>query len=555
MAQREIPNRASLPYRESRYSRRSQTPSYSSSKPPGYTGPRTLVLCFDGTANRPESGHGTNVGILFESLNKHTDKQVCYYQPGIGTYIPPMRGFVILPEIANRVAQVIGGYRFLMDNYVEGDKICLFGFSRGAYVARSLAGMLDKVGLLCKGNEELVPFAYIKYNEGTAKSLMQCSTLKRRYSREANVEFMGLWDTVTSVGISGRTLPFSLNRGKTKHFRQALALDERRAKFSYNPLSASPDDLTGVSYAETYLDPKGEHSGFCRMLRKVKQSLGLRNEAMEWKAQDDLEKHGRALGNFLAGNDYDDKERTEKEVWFIGSHSDVGGYDGKDDIGVMMKPKLSNFSLQWMIQEIEAADVGIEFVDNAFQEFTLVDAFRSRVEDFDAFVDWLEKDVHDPEWVRNQVHQQGIPIQAAVALNNLVQKFGGEDGDLLADEMMADARVQVKDPLRPFSPWWVIEFLPVWRLFLDQLGQRGKEIGFNRGRPRIIYFEPHFHWSVKLRKTIDPVYHPKAIFAGKPTYEYGPKPLSRPPSVASAPGPQGNGGLDSIQQQVTPAAV
>lgn len=131
-----------------------------------------------------------------------------------------------------------------------------------------------------------------------------------------------------------------------------------------------------------------------------------------------------------------------------------------------------------MVQEIEAADVGIEFLDNAFQEFTLVDAFRSRVEDFETFVDWLEKDVHDPEWIRNQVHQQGIPLQAALALNNLVQKFGSEDGDLLADEMMADARVAVKDPLRPFSPWWVIEILPVWRLFLDQLGQRGKEIGW-----------------------------------------------------------------------------
>ncbi|KAG8955030.1 hypothetical protein FRC00_005617 [Tulasnella sp. 408] len=276
---------------------------------------------------------------------------------------------------------------------------------------------------------------------------------------------------------------------------------------------------------------------------------------MEWKVQDELEKRKSAMSNYMAGNDYDDEERTEKEVWFIGSHSDVGGYDGKDDIGVMMKPKLSNFSLQWMIQEIEAADIGIVFVESAFQEFTLVDAFRSRVEDFDTFVDWLEKDVNDPEWIRNQAQQGGIPLQAALALNNLVQRFGGEDGDLLADEMMADARVPVKDPLKPFSPWWVIEILPVWRLFLDQLGQRGKEIGMNRGRPRVIYFEPHFHWSVKLRKTIDPAYHPKAIFAGKPTYEYGPKARSRPPSVTPDLGSRQNGALDSIQQQASPVAA
>jgi uncharacterized protein (DUF2235 family) len=86
---------------------------------------------------------------------------------------------------------VLGGYRYLMENYKEGDRIILFGFSRGAYTARALAGMLEKVGLLDPGNHENVPFAYKKYVSKKDASLAE--EFKRTFARSVNVHFVGVW--------------------------------------------------------------------------------------------------------------------------------------------------------------------------------------------------------------------------------------------------------------------------------------------------------------------------------------------------------------------------
>lgn len=131
--------------------------------------PRMLILCFDGTAGQFDSNN-TNVVKLFGLLRKDAmDKQRCYYQPGIGTYFEPG---VVSPLISwwakimdEAIAwyldgHVMDGYKFLMANYRTGDKICLFGFSRGAYTARALGGMLAKVGLLPRDNLQPVKFAY-----------------------------------------------------------------------------------------------------------------------------------------------------------------------------------------------------------------------------------------------------------------------------------------------------------------------------------------------------------------------------------------------------------
>ncbi|KIO32132.1 hypothetical protein M407DRAFT_43120, partial [Tulasnella calospora MUT 4182] len=88
---------------------------------------RNLILCFDGTAKYFNDGN-TNVIRLFQGLDKmKTDNQLCYYQPGIGHNFFPLSLALLL-------------FTYLLSP--EGDKICLFGFSRGAYTARCLAGML-----------------------------------------------------------------------------------------------------------------------------------------------------------------------------------------------------------------------------------------------------------------------------------------------------------------------------------------------------------------------------------------------------------------------------
>ncbi|CAE6520158.1 unnamed protein product [Rhizoctonia solani] len=212
-------------------------------RPPGAK-PRTLVLCFDGTTNVYDDTN-TNVIKLFSLLKRDKrEEQMVYYQPGIGTYAPPgilLPVSMTLAKIADQgIAlyldqHVMGGYKFLMKHYTEGDRICLFGFSRGAYTARALAGMLYKVGLLPPDNAEQIPFAYQMYKRTDLAGFQQSAGFKKTFSREVKIEFMGVWDTVSSVGLLWpRHLPFTSSNSIVKTFRHAVSLDEHRAKFKQN---------------------------------------------------------------------------------------------------------------------------------------------------------------------------------------------------------------------------------------------------------------------------------------------------------------------------------
>ncbi|TEA13618.1 Uncharacterized protein C8034_v004432 [Colletotrichum sidae] len=141
--------------------------------------PKKLVLCFDGTGNTfTGSNADTNVVKLLSKLDRNAPDQFHYYQTGIGTYDINEKSVHKdwFSELRSSVSQtidqgigttfdahVMAGYRFLMRYYDSGDKIYMFGFSRGAFTAKFLARMIHTVGLLCKGNEEMVPFAYRLY--------------------------------------------------------------------------------------------------------------------------------------------------------------------------------------------------------------------------------------------------------------------------------------------------------------------------------------------------------------------------------------------------------
>ncbi|KAH8753513.1 hypothetical protein F5883DRAFT_432281 [Diaporthe sp. PMI_573] len=143
--------------------------------------PKKLVLCFDGTGNTfTGSNSDTNVVKILSKLDRNDPHQYHYYQTGIGTYdindesVNKSIFGEIKSSISQTVDQAIGttfdshvmaGYRFLMRYYDSGDKIYMFGFSRGAFTAKFLARMVNTVGLLCKGQEEMVPFAYKLYQK------------------------------------------------------------------------------------------------------------------------------------------------------------------------------------------------------------------------------------------------------------------------------------------------------------------------------------------------------------------------------------------------------
>jgi uncharacterized protein (DUF2235 family) len=245
---------------------------------------RKLILCFDGT-NNAYATTNTNVVKLYAMLDRSKDDQLAYYQPGIGTSPPPgiwgkAKKWIITRfdlAIAWLLEQhVTDGYRFLMRYYREGDQIFIFGFSRGAYTARALAAMVHKVGLLSQGNEELIPFAWAQFErEGDWE---ESGGFRKTFCRKVPIEFLGLWDTVSSVGWlwHPQYLEFTANNPSVKVVRHALALDERRSYFVQNLWGHDPTTQTNVEqvwFAGVHCDVGGGYA---------EAESGLAKLALQW---------------------------------------------------------------------------------------------------------------------------------------------------------------------------------------------------------------------------------------------------------------------------------
>jgi uncharacterized protein (DUF2235 family) len=204
-------------------------------------------------------------------LDRSKSHQYHYYQPGIGTYVTSKslssHGRIQRIKSWYQKAKdsaigssfdehVMGGYKFLMRYYSPGDQIFFIGFSRGAYIARFLAEMLDYIGLLEAGNEELIRFAWKTFakwqqragdsedNEEEKKKLFEyMKAFRETFSRPiSRIQFMGLFDTVNSVPrfenawMQRSKFPYTA-RSSAHVIRHAVGIDERRAKFRQDLIS------------------------------------------------------------------------------------------------------------------------------------------------------------------------------------------------------------------------------------------------------------------------------------------------------------------------------
>jgi uncharacterized protein (DUF2235 family) len=266
--------------------------------------PRNIVICCDGTGNSFDNlNENSNVVKLYSSL-AIDDKQIGYYHPGVGTMGAPYsrgalgRGWSVFKGIAfgaGLLANIGDAYRYLMDNYADGDRIYLFGFSRGAFTARALASLLHVFGLLCAGNHEAIPYILRMYSKRSREAHHQKTTFRAdepfkwqfSHTHEVKIHFCGLWDTVSSYGwiYDPIELPFLGNNPIIEIGRHAVAIDERRCFYQ--------DNLWGPGSAEADI----------------------------------------------------------RQVWFSGVHSDVGGSYPESESG------LSKITLEWMFSQ--AANAGL----------------------------------------------------------------------------------------------------------------------------------------------------------------------------------------------------
>lgn len=201
---------------------------------------------------------------------------------------------------------VVGGYRFLMRFYNPGDEIYIFGFSRGAYIARFLAEMLDYCGLLSHGNEEMVSFAWKAFSnwqsrrdsdtpEGIKKRKEMYTFMKgfrETFSRPVRrIRFLGLFDTVNSVPrfetawMERNKFPYTA-KTSAKVIRHAVSIDERRAKFRQDLIYQSEEaKKSGKSR-------KGHHLATAKM-HELHEKYRKRHSAMEAPSGSNPEHRGR----------------------------------------------------------------------------------------------------------------------------------------------------------------------------------------------------------------------------------------------------------------------
>ncbi|KAF2234224.1 hypothetical protein EV356DRAFT_447010 [Viridothelium virens] len=421
---------------------------------------RTVVVCLDGTGDKFDSDN-SNVVHFVSCLKKHESaKQVTYYQAGIGTYGKGGLQNGIGAALDMAVGSGLGihikdAYKFLMQNYRDGDRICLFGFSRGAYTVRCLAGMLHKVGLLPASNGAQVNFAFKFYKDDTPEGWKMSAEFKKTFCTNVNVYFLGVWDCVASVGFIPRKLPFSKSpTNSIHHFRHAMALDEHRAKFKV--CQWQQDDPDNPAYDTT----RKEHH----------------------KVQTDV-----------------------LEVWFMGAHADVGGGAVANECRHM----LSRIPLRWMIRQCFECDTGILFDPASLAEqgldiFSLWPTYQpSSNPSLGPPPSLMEKYETGTELTLQRRstlltdRSNSSPIKSTFASRD----SGYQNLALLSEsnEDHFDALSSVNDQLVEAKGWWVLEFWPIKVHLLTADGESWeKKVRMNMGRHRAIrQTEPIMHWTVK----------------------------------------------------------
>jgi len=385
---------------------------------------RKIVLCFDETET-PYHGNSSNVLKMSQLLKKNGHfEQRLYYEAGIGSrFVPPCpltqrtitRTIWGVRRILDNAFGVyldhhlMGGYEFLVKNYSPGTKLFIFGVSCGAYTARALAAMLHKVGLVSRDHEDLemrMEMAHKLYvstspgNEGVA------SDFKKDHCCAVPIDFLGVWDTVPSVGIlKSRTLPFVDADIPIRVFRQALSLDECRANFCPNLY---------------------RHNG---------QLQGTEN----------------------------DFKTDVREVWFAGTHTDVGG----GSVPKTAQHDLADISLRWMVEQLVRSRCQIAFNYDKFARLK----------------------------VPTTIGQDTSTSEDVNALN------------------AEDALQPIADNLSKNRLWWILEVLPMWYSFQNTEGKWVTMFGPHFGRGRQLPPGALFHTSVE-RCMEDPnlKYKPRAWY-------------------------------------------
>lgn len=250
---------------------------------------RTHVFIIDGTLSSLTDGDETNAGLLYKLLTENgpSARQTVGYNPGVQA--DGIMKWIHIAAGSGINLSILQGYAMLASRYEPGDDIMIFGYSRGAYAARSLAGFIGRIGLLRKrhATERRIQRAFRYYEASTISDAARAFSAKFCHT-DAPIKVLGVWDTVKALGlpypIINRLAPMAtefhnhLLSPTTQNAFHAMAIDENRR--SYEPLPWQVDD-NGNNHVEQAWFP-GAHADVGGHVVKAYKARFLSNIPLVW---------------------------------------------------------------------------------------------------------------------------------------------------------------------------------------------------------------------------------------------------------------------------------
>ncbi len=274
---------------------------------------KNIVVLSDGTAQSGGEGHDTNVYKLFKMLENRTPEQIVFYDPGLRTDWRKLTGNAAGMGITRNILEC---YRFIFDHFEAGDRLFLVGFSRGAATLTSLSHFIHRFGILPRSRPGLIRQAWRIFKRQDWAGAADFAN--RYHTMWTRVHFLGVWDTVAALGVPWTGLDVLIDR--VPIFRHRFHRFDLSEVVVHGRHAVAIDDARKSFHPELWPDPRVGGSG-------TKQRVSTMKPVS-----------------------------TMKQVWFAGSHSDVGGGYGER--------QLSDIALQWMLCEAVCLEEGLRLQRN-----------------------------------------------------------------------------------------------------------------------------------------------------------------------------------------------
>ncbi len=295
---------------------------------------RRIVVCLDGTGNEIETNE-SNILRLYKTLERSED-QLVYYHPGVGTLDtrPFARIVLAKPKLIMGLVfgrglehNVLRAYEFLCQNHKDGDRLYFFGYSRGAYTARVLAGFINDFGLVDPQEFHLVAPVFAAWrsitNEDERAAHAKLRMLEHAFTmRHPSIRFLGLWDTVSSM------LRVKFGKGTFIQYGTHSSVDE-------NPSVEAVRHVIAIDETR-------------RFFRHQFWTEGQKYYGNRFKSKKNP------------------PDQDVKQVWFAGTHTDVAGSVYEPEAG------LAKITMHWMREQLDGLDVDqLAFREISYKRYVL----------------------------------------------------------------------------------------------------------------------------------------------------------------------------------------